>query len=154
MLQLVSGCCHIFSGGADVSDMCLSVVWDRSVFGQTENDERAVWGRANQPMGASEVNGCLLFLVYVPNNRPDWRRGSSWQPCWLFQQQLGYLCSVVSELEICLLLSIVSLVISRLLLSVKLHLTLLLNLMFGHWQALLLHTSHISVNCTASNFPI
>lgn len=40
------------------------------------------------------------------------------------------------------LVSIVSLVISRLLLSVKLRLTLWLNLMFGLWQALLEHASH------------
>ena len=43
---------------------------------------------------------------------------------------------VVSEL-----VSIVSLLISRLLLSVKLHLTLRLNLMFGIWQAILEHAS-------------
>ena len=32
MLQLVSECRYTFSGGADVSDVCLSVVGDRSVW--------------------------------------------------------------------------------------------------------------------------
>lgn len=149
MLQLVPGCCHSFSGGADVSDMSQCgvrqvCVWPDKVMMGEQCEARLI--SPDKPHGSS-LNGrmCLISGLSVTQQSNLKERQCCHCSNHVSLLTIGYWkVIVVSELQVYPLVSIVSQVISSLLLSVKLHLTLWLNLMFGLWQALLEHTSHNS----------